>query len=240
MSTASFAAALLMGIAGSLHCAGMCGPIMLVMPFQLHSGFQRYFGILLYHFGRIVTYAFLGALLFSFRGIIHPAWQQYFSVIAGVVLLSAGVFSFLPNTSVQIKLPWTGFVKGGLEAIMWRKNPGWLFVAGSLNGLLPCGMAYMALAAALAMPDAFSAAGIMVAFGFGTMPMMFGISLLKSQLRLHMAALRKWTPMILFLFGSLFVLRGANLGIPVLSPKVVSTTTHEVKIQCCSRPAENP
>ena len=59
MITPVLTMALLMGLTGSLHCAGMCGPIIWVMPFQFISGFKKWMGIGLYHFGRITVYALL-------------------------------------------------------------------------------------------------------------------------------------------------------------------------------------
>src|SRR4051812_30068229 len=104
--------ALLMGLAGSLHCAGMCGPIMLVMPFLQFKGMKKLAAIGLYHFSRISVYAFMAFVLYSFRDMFHPAIQQYVSIAAGSILLLAGALSFFPVVSkIQMKLPWTEFVK---------------------------------------------------------------------------------------------------------------------------------
>ena len=55
-----FIAALTMGIVGSLHCVGMCGPIIMSIPW---SNTQKSLQISLYHVGRATTYAILGALV---------------------------------------------------------------------------------------------------------------------------------------------------------------------------------
>ena len=235
MSAALLLTALLMGLGGSLHCAGMCGPIVWIMPFQQYTGLKRLVGIALYHAGRISSYAGLGILLHLFKGFFHPQWQQYFSIVAGVMLLLVGVLYFLPQAGVQLKLPWTGLVAKGLGKVMGQRHPLWLAAAGALNGLLPCGMVYMALAAAVSVPTTWQAAAIMYAFGLGTAPMMVAITLLRTKAPLRFLNFRKWTPVVMLFFGCLFVLRGANLGIPLLSPKAVTTATQEVKMECCHK-----
>jgi sulfite exporter TauE/SafE len=239
MNAALLLTALVMGLAGSLHCAGMCGPIVWMMPFQQYCGMRKVWSIALYHFGRISAYALLGMALFALKEMFHPRWQQYVSVAAGVVLLALGLLYFLPQAGLRIRLPWTGAVTAGLGKVLANRRPGWLLAAGALNGLLPCGMVYMALAAAVTTNNGWQAAGLMYAFGAGTAPMMIAITLLRGRLRLPGLSLRKWTPAIMLLFGCIFVLRGANLGIPYLSPKVAlhheTTATPAPKMSCCHK-----
>jgi sulfite exporter TauE/SafE len=236
MNAIMLGTALLMGLAGSLHCAGMCGPIVWVMPFQQYSGAKRGLGIGLYHLGRITVYALLGVVLHVFKGFFHPQWQQYFSIIAGVVLLLLGVLYFLPQSGMRLRLPWTGLVTRGLGKVMQQRRPIWLAAAGGLNGLLPCGMVYMALAAAVSAPHTPQAALMMYAFGLGTVPMMVAITILRTRTPFGLVSARKWAPVVMLFFGCLFVLRGANLGIPVLSPKTIVTDAQEVRMECCHRP----
>ena len=240
MTTTLLLTALLMGLAGSLHCAGMCGPIVWMMPFQQYRGLRRAWSIALYHFGRVSAYALLGIALFSLKEMFHPQWQQYVSLGAGVLLLALGMFYFLPQARLSVRLPWTGAVTGGLGKVLAGRQPGWLLAAGALNGLLPCGMVYMALAAAISAYDFWQAAAVMYAFGSGTVPMMVAITLLRGRMRMPGFSLRKWTPAIMLLFGCLFVLRGANLGIPYLSPKVelqsaAAAEAPAPKMSCCHK-----
>ena len=79
MDTLTYSMALVMGFTGSLHCAGMCGPIVWVMPFQQFAGPRKMLALALYHLGRISVYAALALVLFSFRGLFRPAVQQYIS-----------------------------------------------------------------------------------------------------------------------------------------------------------------
>ncbi|OSZ82408.1 hypothetical protein CAP35_03810 [Chitinophagaceae bacterium IBVUCB1] len=235
MSTLTLSMALLMGLTGSLHCAGMCGPIVWVMPFGMMSGFKKWLGIALYHIARVSVYAGMAIVLHSFRHLFQPQWQQYVSIALGVILLLVGFVSFIPSNSIKLSLPWAGFVKKQLGRFIGNPSLFSLTMAGLLNGLLPCGLEYMALSSTVTAPSATQAAILMYAFGAGTVPMMVGITLLKNKAGfLRFGHVRKLVPAMMFVFGALFVMRGMNLGIPYLSPKV--TVEHnEVKASCCHK-----
>jgi uncharacterized protein len=234
MNTATLTMAFLMGFTGSLHCAGMCGPIVWIMPFQLFNGFKKAVAMILYHLGRVSVYAAFAFVLHSFRNLFEPKIQQYISVGLGSLLLLAGVLSFMPAGAVKLTLPWSEQVKAQLGKVIGKPSFGAITAAGILNGMLPCGLVYMALTASLSVPTTAQATLLMYAFGLGTIPMMISITLLKSRMAfLRTNHLRKMVPVVLFAFGCLFVLRGMNLGIPYLSPRVV-VTQHEIR-SCCHK-----
>lgn len=223
-----------MGLTGSLHCAGMCGPIIWVMPFQQLNGFKKWLSIGLYHLGRITVYALLGVILFSFKSLFNPQVQQYVSIVLGGILLVAGIMSFFPGR-FTVKLPWTTFVQRNLSRFMAKPKVYTLFITGMLNGMLPCGLVYMALSASVVAPTALNAAILMYAFGVGTVPMMVALTVLKDRTKLMQAShFRKFVPVVMLFFGSLFVLRGMNLGIPYVSPKI-TVEQNEVKAECCHK-----
>ena len=235
MNSLTFTMALLMGFTGSLHCAGMCGPIVWVMPFQQYKGFSKALALGLYHFGRISVYAIMAVVLHSFRAVFAPQVQQYISVILGAGLLAAGIAAFIPRKRVNVKLPWAGYVKDQLGKVIGRPGLGTLTMAGALNGLLPCGLVYMALSATLTVPSSLQAAGVMYAFGTGTLPMLISISVLRAKLSfLRTNNIRRLVPVVVFAFGCFFILRGMNLGIPYLSPRV-AIVGHEIKSCCCHK-----
>lgn len=223
-----------MGLAGSLHCAGMCGPIIWVMPFQVLTGYKKWLGIALYHFGRISVYALMGLVLHSFSALFHPQWQQYISIVLGIVLLVVGIISFIPGRN-SFSLPWAGFVKSRLGHFIGSPSVFSLFITGTLNGLLPCGMVYMALSAAATADTALQSMALMYAFGAGTLPMLIALTVLKSKASfLRIQHVKKLVPVVMLVFGCIFVLRGMNLGIPYLSPQV-AVEQHEVKATCCHK-----
>ena len=235
MTTFTISMAFLMGLTGSLHCAGMCGPIIWVMPFQVLNGFSKWLGIALNHIGHITTYAIMGVTLYSFKSLFQPQWQQYISIGLGAVLLLLGLMSFFPTHRWSINLPWSGFVRKYLGKFMSNPNLGSLFATGVLNGLLPCGLVYMALSASLAASTPQNAAVLMYAFGAGTVPMLVALTVLKNKAAfMQRLQFRKLVPAFMLVFGCLFVLRGMNLGIPYLSPKV-TMEQNEVKADCCHK-----
>lgn len=235
MSTTGIMIGFLMGLTGSLHCAGMCGPIIWVMPFQHLRGFKKWLGVALYHIGRISVYAAGGLLLHSFKSLFNPQWQQYISILMGALLLVAGVLSFVPLTGVKWQLPWSSFVKNSFGKFISNPRLSALLAAGIMNGLLPCGLEYMALSLSVTSASAGEAVMYMYAFGLGTMPMLVSITILKSRLKFAGTPfLKRMVPVLLFLFGTAFMVRGMNLGIPYLSPKV-SIENNQVKASCCHK-----
>ncbi|XZF14968.1 sulfite exporter TauE/SafE family protein [Chitinophagaceae bacterium MMS25-I14] len=235
MNAAALGLAFLMGLTGSLHCAGMCGPFIWIMPFQALKGIRKALAVSAYHFGRISVYAAMGLMLHSFKELFQPQWQQYISIGLGIVLLLIGLMYFIPGRTMQLHLPWTKFVQQRLGKVLARPRTGSLLLAGILNGLLPCGLVYMALSATVTASTAISAAAMMYAFGLGTTPMLVALTVLKGRISLAQnIQLRKFVPVIMLFFGCLFVLRGMNLGIPYLSPKVVVEQGH-IKGSCCHR-----
>jgi sulfite exporter TauE/SafE len=228
--------ALLMGLAGSLHCAGMCGPIMLFLPFHQLKGAKKVVGILLYHFARVSVYAGMAVVLYSFRELFNPRVQQYVSMTLGATLLLAGLLSFLPLASKwQIKMPWSGFVTKRLGSYMANPGLGAIAASGLLNGLLPCGLVYMALSATLALPTTQQAVTFTYFFGIGTMPMLIGLTFFRNWIVVRKGlSVKKFTPAIVFVFGCIFFIRGLNLGIPYLSPKT-QMTNGVVHSSCCHK-----
>ena len=235
MGSVTITMALLMGLTGSLHCAGMCGPIIWIMPFHMVNGFKRWLSIGLYHFGRISVYALMGSVLHSFKAFFNPQWQQYISIGLGALFLLIGIVSFIPNKISAIKLPWTEFVKKQLGRFIGSPRPASLFFSGMLNGLLPCGLVYMALSMSMTANSLPQAIGLMYAFGLGTIPALVALTVLKSRATfLRTNHIRKMVPVVMFAFGCIFILRGMNLGIPYLSPSV-AVEHATIKSSCCHK-----
>jgi uncharacterized protein len=223
-----------LGILGSFHCIGMCGPIALALPVVHHNEWSKAAGIFLYNSGRILTYTLLG-LLFGIigEGIFMAGIQQTLSLTIGVVIL---LVIFLPAAMKKISgkindryLQLTR-VKALLSQVFRRKNYPALFTAGVLNGLLPCGLVYLAVAGAIGSGSMIDGALFMAMFGAGTVPVMFSMMVLKNQVSLNFRnSMRKLVPVFAVIFAALFILRGLNLDIPYLSPKLTAEKGMEVK-----------
>ncbi len=225
-------AAILLGLMGSLHCLGMCGPIALALPVHTMSKGARFTSVFLYNFGRILTYACIG-LIFGLAGwgLVLSGFQQYLSIALGLLLLLAAFFPVLTN---KIKIPVFERLVFVLKQKMGyylktRRVPAF-FVLGMLNGLLPCGLVYVALAGALASGTGAQGSLFMAAFGFGTIPAMMALPLLGGLVKPQQwAKMKKLIPYTLALFGILLLLRGLDLGIPFISPQM----TESGSMNCC-------
>ncbi|NTD97024.1 sulfite exporter TauE/SafE family protein [Agrobacterium tumefaciens] len=213
--------AFLMGLFGSLHCAVMCGPIMLGMPFQKQHFLASALQLLLYQFGRISVYGILGLFAGTIGGSIAVfSNQQILSTIIGVLLISFTLLQLVPHYVSRFAALQNHLLRPISKLMGYVfKLPLWGFFAGALNGIIPCGMVYLALATALN-TGSFKAGGIfMLLFGIGTTPLMLMISLggifIKQYIPFNTQRLIPW---FMLMMGVLLILRSANLGIPFLSP----------------------
>lgn len=226
--------AFVIGIAGSFHCVGMCGPIALALPNNFNSGFSITFSRILYNLGRIFTYAILGALFGLFgKAFALAGVQQTVSIVLGVLLLAMALFSVnLESNFITIPflLKFNGIVKSKLGKLLKVNSQSSLFVIGVLNGFLPCGFVYVGLVGAITTGTVINGALYMALFGLGTFPLMFATSMLGSILSIKTRNLfRKLTPVMFILFACLFIIRGLNLGIPYLSPQINTTEVGRAK-----------
>jgi hypothetical protein len=211
--------AFLLGFAGSLHCAGMCGPLALALPMAGRSGAGFLAGRLAYNAGRVVTYCLLGGV-FGLLGklLLLAGVQRWVSIALGVLLLVGLAASrrwerWLPVARLVNPL------KARMAPLLRQPTFTALGVLGLLNGLLPCGLVYVAGAGAVATGHLATGVAYMAVFGLGTVPMMLAMSLsgklLSAPLRHR---LRSLVPISIALVAALLVLRGLGLGIPYLSP----------------------
>jgi len=217
-----FWAAFILGIAGSFHCAGMCGPLAMALPGKKSAGLKLFSGRFLYNIGRIITYSGLGLLFGSIGiGFAFVGYQQWLSIGLGAIMLIMALFSLKPESSIGFLYSLNGFLKKHLSLFIKNDKSYSLLIIGLLNGLLPCGFVYVALAGALALANPSESALYMAAFGAGTLPIMLAISIFGVYISLNIRNLiKKATPYILVVFASLLILRGLNLGIPYVSPKL--------------------
>jgi sulfite exporter TauE/SafE len=227
------------GILGSLHCAGMCGPIALALPPGVSRNVYFIGGRLLYNLGRIVTYVMLGAIVGSLGGVVAIAgMQQMLSISIGCVLLAA---VFLPTLARSLS-PGSGVVQSlqiwfrqRLGTLLDRRTISSLFLIGVMNGFLPCGFLYVALAGAATLGGTIHGAVFLAGFGGGTLPLMLALSLLGRKIqavaRERMAGV---LPLFMVLLAVLFILRGLNLGIPYVSPHVKTSHASTFPDPICS------
>jgi hypothetical protein len=222
----NFGIAIALGLLGSLHCAAMCGPLLLALPLSPGGpgGPGRFIaGRVMYQFGRIATYCLLGMVAGLFgKTILLAGWQRWLSVALGLAIL----LGFLISKKVAVATPVVRLVarlKTAMSAQLQRRGFRSLALLGILNGLLPCGLVYVALAGAVAQGALLDGIFYMALFGLGTMPAMLGIGLSGRMFPLaYRLKLRGAIPVGVCLVAGLLILRGLALGIPYVSPALVA------------------
>ncbi len=184
MSEATVLSLALLGLFGTGHCVGMCGPLILALP-PLTGSVGRQ---LLYHLGRITTYSAVGALLGASGAGLTLAASATTDSLVWVTRAQLGM-----AVAVAAAMAWMGLHRLGLLAepaflrqanlshlpvlrtlqrrlVHEGRGPLAALALGLLFGLLPCGLSYGAFAAALT-SDGWLHGGVMVAaFGLGTLP----------------------------------------------------------------------
>lgn len=189
MTITDLGSALLLGLAGSGHCLGMCGGI--AVSLRSNSAQSSLMSVS-YHMGRLLSYALLGAVIGSAAGAIElAAWTLFLRFLAGFLLVGMGLYT--------LKL-WFGIAR--LEALggrLWRsltpwsrrfmppRHPAQSLLLGAIWGFMPCGLIYSALTwSAATGAGALDSGLLMFTFGAGTLPAMLGATLLGQRVGLFL------------------------------------------------------
>jgi uncharacterized protein len=225
MIWASVIAGFSLGLVGSLHCVGMCGPLALALPVYHLSPFKKFIVLFLYQLGRITTYAVLG-FLFGWLGrrFYMAGFQQWLSVSLGLLIVASAIIYFLGKNSLHFNFLNRFYFL--VQKVIGRllksgKGPVGFYMMGAANGLLPCGMVYMAIAGALSSINISHSVVFMAFFGAGTLPAMMAVSYFGQTIPLSVrSSMRKAVPYFITAMGVILILRGLNLGIPFISPEL--------------------
>lgn len=210
-------AALLLGLGGSLHCVGMCGPIVLALPLTVKERRAVIFQSVIYHLGRVTTYSLLGFVLGSMGwGIGLAGWQKTLAILIGISLIISSLLSLKSKnwSIIRITSPLVSYIQKQLKQAFTIRHKYAAFRIGLINGILPCGLVYAALASAVVTGSGPGGALYMMAFGLGTIPMMLGVMIFGKLNRRVFSQLNKMIPVGLFLFGVFLVYRGVMLQVP--------------------------
>lgn len=211
-------AGLALGVAGSVHCAAMCGPLVMLAGARRPASGTPSTGAwvgrtLRYHGGRVLVYGALGTLAGAGGATAARAgFGRALAVLAGLALLAQAAAA-LPSVS-------HGRLAQGLAAGVTRvvaAVAGWLrrrgvqgpFALGALNGLLPCGLVYAALTAAAGLGSLAQAVGFMLAFGLGTAPVLVFLGMAAGAVTARVPVrVRRAAPAVLAIVGVLLIVRG--------------------------------
>jgi hypothetical protein len=237
--------AYLIGLAGSLHCIGMCGPIAIAISPHEGSRFRQILGLVLYNLGRSVTYGVIGVAAGLLGRTVHVAgYQQGLSIAMGVLLLLAILLpsrfgALITGTKIHARL--TMLLTRAWNRLMGKNSPRSLLAIGLLNGFLPCGLVYVALAGAITTGGGLAGGMFMVTFGLGTIPVMLAVSLAGRLMGAGFRSkLRRLIPVAGAMLAVLFILRGMSLGIPYVSPKEQTSPDGQSTMNCCPQSRNAP
>lgn len=198
-----------MGFAGSLHCVGMCSPLSMAIA---GASRQARLNRLVYNGGRILTYGMAGALI-STLGILIPTGNIHHlvSLTLGLLLILAGIagiqgIQFAAVNTVMGRV--VAFLRAQFSTYIQRKTFWSTWTLGMLNGLLPCGLTFIALSFCLTLQGPLSGFNFMLLFGVGTLPAMIGLpSLLTFAANKFRFSLNRALTVLLVISGSVLIVR---------------------------------
>ena len=173
-----------------------------------------------YQAGRILVYVLLGGALGTLglgAGLWHA--QGYFSVASGILLLLIAALRWQPERWLLSVPAYERFqfrLRGWVSGLLARRGTLGRFGLGCCNGLLPCGLVYLAVVAAANAGSPLSGAAVMASFGLGTLPLLL-VTLLTSHRLLAGGArwLARWSPALVAVSGLLLLWRGWHTVLPV-------------------------
>jgi len=239
-----FITAYILGLMGSFHCAGMCGPIAFSLPLRGNTFAEKLTGGILYNLGRTIMYGILGGIFGLIgQGFQIIGFQQFISIAMGVILILSVIIPFFSKNKRIIKVDFiTSPIRKAIQHLFTMRSYRGLFLIGTLNSLLPCGLVYMAIVGAIAVGGVFYGMIYMILFGLGTLPMMLVISILGNVLSISVRnKLNKAIPYMVVFIAIIFIFRGLCLGIPYLSPPKEKLTikshtkTESIEHSCCHK-----
>jgi sulfite exporter TauE/SafE len=210
-----------LGFFGSLHCIGMCGPLALAVHSRKKSiGLPAFWSSLQYNIGRTIGYISLG-ILFGLLGsaVALGGAQKLVSIFLGTVMIIFSLFAINPDHLIS-KFPalnqFYQLISQKLFSLLRKSESVPILYLGTMNGFLPCGLVYIAIAGAISLSNIWGSVGFMLFFGLGTFPAMIGVTLghqaVSQKLRV---SLKKLYPIITFVMGTYLIYRGAMSKLPL-------------------------
>ncbi|WP_293296799.1 sulfite exporter TauE/SafE family protein [Allomuricauda sp.] len=229
--------ALVLGLLGSLHCLGMCGPIAFMLPLDQTNQVKKTAQLSIYHFGRLLAYGVIGVLFGLLgKGLSLFGIQQKLSIGIGALMIVLVLVPAKYLNGHKLLTPIysiIGKVKSKLGAELKKKTPDTFLTIGFLNGFLPCGLVYMALLGAIAMGSPVEGGLYMMIFGLGTVPLMSLVVYSRGMFNTSIKSkIQKLIPVFVVIIGVLFIVRGLGLGIPYVSPKQAPADAVSSTIEC--------
>ncbi|MBM3178073.1 MAG: sulfite exporter TauE/SafE family protein [Bacteroidetes bacterium] len=160
---------LMVGAAGSLHCLGMCSPLILAVT----SGRSAWKRKLIYNLGRLLMYGVLGFAAASLGNAFEwLGFGKYITLLAGIVLLAtalSGTGLLKISTFEPLLLKASGWMRSLFQPLIVKKTDLSVVALGMVNGMIPCGLSYAAVVTAMTFGQAWQGSLYMLSFGMGTL-----------------------------------------------------------------------
>ncbi|MFD2532769.1 sulfite exporter TauE/SafE family protein [Gracilimonas halophila] len=205
-----------LGLLGSFHCIGMCGPIALSIPGENRSNSSMFFRGILYNSGRIFTYAFLGfGLGILGMGATIAGYQNLLSISLGALIVLFALFPHIkfPKKPGKLYDRFQKMISSSIATLFKDRSVSSAFLIGLLNGLLPCGFVVTALAVALVTDTALHSSIYMALFGLGTLPVMLMMNMAPGFISPKWRSkLRPFSTYFAVIIGLLLIWRGVMVG----------------------------
>ena len=223
MPETGYIAVFLIGLLGGTHCVGMCGGIVGALTVKRPGSKPDWELHAAYNLGRITSYTAAGAALGAIGGLgmvlnnVLPV-QMALYVVANAMLIALGLY-LTGMTSLLAPLERAGHrVWARIRPLTARFLPArriaQAYPLGLLWGFLPCGLVYSVLATALVSGSAMRGAGLLLAFGLGTLPNLMLAGMLLTRLREF--ARQKWlrvgSGVLVLGFGVFGLVNASTLG----------------------------
>ncbi len=233
---AFYLSAFILGLFGSLHCAGMCGPIALMLPVNKKVITKAVVAKLLYNVGRGIAYMFIG-VIFGVLGsaIAISGYQKQLSIVSGIIIL---IFLFF-TAAQKFQNKFSGFiaklsmpVRLLMKKLFAHQSPVTHLSIGLVNGFLPCGLVYLAAAGSVSAGTIGGSVLYMALFALGTFPIMIALSFSNTLLK---GSWRKWygkaAPVVSLVLAVFLIYRGTQMKTDC------HVTKHPPAMMSCEKPS---
>lgn len=200
------------------HCYGMCGGFVMAYSVNRENGttnLRKILPHLMYNFGRVLTYGFLGFWLGLLGGsfkLIIADFQSILFIFAGMFMSFMGI-DLLGLIKIPVNIRFPGFIKYKqfIHYLLNKRNNRSIFLYGLTLGFIPCGLVYIAGAEAIASSTGLSGILLMLSFGAGTVPALFLLGFAATALTARFRnRMIKFAAILLILFGLFTVMKGVS------------------------------
>lgn len=220
---------------GSMHCVGMCGAFMLMLKAQNPEDVRV--RQVLYLLGKTLTYMLLGGIIATLGTLVD--WQGsslglVVQWVAGIVMILTGLGLLNIFGKIENWLPlnrWKPYQKT-FQMLMRLKGRNAAFALGMLNGFLPCGLVYAALAQA-SLKSPAEAVLVMFVFGVATIPALLSVGWVSQKINFQRKAyLSYFAGLLIIALGGVTLVRGTTY---YAKATTLITGKKTVTKSCCER-----